>query len=237
MSDNRSAIAMAIAATLACAATAHAQDHLKCYKIKDPHSYKATVNLVSAQFGAENGCEVKVKGRYYCTPVTKQVVQTNAPVAAVTGDDLTDDRICYKMKCATSTITDQSVTDQFGTRTLSKFKPALVCTPAFTGTASTTTTTVPTATGPCCEATGSYCGGPVDPVDCTNLGLTPADQPTDVCNATTGVCGATAAPGPCCDTAVDCAAGPGVTSGSCSSIAGTFVASAVCNPMTGNCEP
>jgi hypothetical protein len=42
------------------------------------------------------------------------------------------DRICYKVKCPNHP-TNQSVTDQFGTRTLSKFKASLVCTPAFRG--------------------------------------------------------------------------------------------------------
>ena len=43
------------------------------------------------------------------------------------------DRICYDVKCPKVIIDDQEVTDQFGTRTLTKFKAKMVCTPAVKG--------------------------------------------------------------------------------------------------------
>ena len=157
----RAALAIAATAVL-CAAggRAHAQDHMKCYKIKDPAKIKGTLDLTTPQFGLEPGCLVK-GAAYFCAPATKSnvtVTSAGTPIVPlpVYGPTETVDRICYKVKCPVPPPPfppDQSVTDQFGNRTLAKFKAFLMCTPAVKGAA--------------------YCGnGVIDPgEDCDGLAL------------------------------------------------------------------
>ena len=123
------------AALLATSVNAQTADHLKCYKIKDPVKLAGVVDLSSPQFGPENGCIIS-KAKFFCVPATKAAVSaidkaTGRPITPlpVTGPD-PGDRICYKLKCPEPFPADQQVTDQFGTRTVSKFKPFLLCTPA-----------------------------------------------------------------------------------------------------------
>jgi hypothetical protein len=113
-------------------------DHLKCYKVKDPLNLAAVVDLDSPQFGLEAGCKVS-KAKYFCVPAEKTVISamdksTNLPIIPlpVIGPNA-GDRICYKIKCPTSVIPDQAVTDQFGARTITKFKASFLCTPAVKG--------------------------------------------------------------------------------------------------------
>jgi len=133
--------AAAIAVVLAFGLTmAHAQvaDHLKCYKIKDPVKLAAVVDLDSPQFGLEAGCKV-TSAKMFCVPATKTVISavdkaTGLPITPlpVTGPD-PGDRICYKVKCPEPFPPDTQATDQFGTRTLTKFKPFMLCAPAVKG--------------------------------------------------------------------------------------------------------
>ncbi len=115
-------------------------DHLKCYKIKDKTKFvaEATLTALQAEFGAED-CKIKGKAKLLCAPVNKDVTTFedksdekfgHAPFA---GPDLTFDRICYKLKCPGLEIDALEVTDQFGTRMVEKFKPAMLCTPAIKG--------------------------------------------------------------------------------------------------------
>jgi hypothetical protein len=132
---------VAIAVVLAFGVSAaHAQvpDHLKCYKIKDPVKLAAIVDLDSPQFGLEAGCQVK-PAKMFCVPATKTVVSaldkaTDLPITPlpISGPD-PGDRICYKVKCPEPFPPDTEVTDQFGTRTLVKFKTQMLCTPAVKG--------------------------------------------------------------------------------------------------------
>ncbi len=121
-------------------------DHLKCYKIKDAQKYEANVNLLSAQLGDELDCDVKVKAKYYCVPVIKEVNSTNAPVIPFVGEEHLGDRLCYKVSCPKVSLPALEVSDQFGTRMIEKFKPKLLCTPATEGVPPTTTTTSTTST-------------------------------------------------------------------------------------------
>ncbi|MBI5506171.1 MAG: hypothetical protein HY899_15355 [Deltaproteobacteria bacterium] len=129
-------VLVAVASTAA-AATA---DHLKCYKIKDPVAIAAVVDLNSVQFGLESGCKVS-KAVQFCVPVTKSVTSllvdhlSTTPLPIYGGPPLNEDRICYKLRCPTPAvpIADQVVTDQFDSRTISRFKAAMVCTPAVKG--------------------------------------------------------------------------------------------------------
>ncbi len=114
-------------------------DHLKCYKIKDPLVLQGILDVHTPQFGPETGCTVS-KAKLFCVPATKTVVSAEdrktGPITPlpVAGAAAADDRICYKLKCPAAPA-DQEVTDQFGTRTLTKLKASMVCTPAVKGTA------------------------------------------------------------------------------------------------------
>lgn len=83
------------------------------------------------------------KAKFFCVPATKTVVSaedktTKLPITPLpVGGPDAGDRICYKVKCPVPPLPlpDQAVTDQFGTRTETKFKASFVCTPAFKGSA------------------------------------------------------------------------------------------------------
>jgi hypothetical protein len=123
------------------ASTSYAQpttlDHLKCYRIKDPAKFSASVTLeaLQTQFGLED-CTVKGKAQLFCVPIDKTVTaytdKTKPPLGgqALIGQKLDDDRICYRIKCPKVSIPAISVSDQFGTRDVSGFVPMLLCTPA-----------------------------------------------------------------------------------------------------------
>lgn len=120
--------------------SAHAQDHEKCYKIKDPAKIKGIVDLTTPQFGLEPGCKLG-PAKYFCAPASKTVISVTSagvPIAPlpVYADPAPGDRICYQVKCPVPPPPfppDQNVTDQFGNRTLQKFKASYVCTPAVVG--------------------------------------------------------------------------------------------------------
>jgi hypothetical protein len=118
-------------------------DHLKCYKIKDAVKLTGVVDLSSPQFGLEAGCKIG-RTALFCVPVSKTVQSVSDRVtgAAITPLALSappqpGDQVCYKVKCPRPpvAIADQSVTDQFGNRTVGRFKAKLVCSPAVKGTA------------------------------------------------------------------------------------------------------
>jgi cysteine-rich repeat protein len=105
-------------------------DHLECYKVKDNGRpvLKGIVNLSSEQFGLAEGCKIG-KATKFCVPAKKLVIQSNVPVVPEVGQNLEDDRICYKINCPKVTI-GVDAEDQFGRRKLSHFKPFELCTPA-----------------------------------------------------------------------------------------------------------
>ncbi|RMD83251.1 MAG: hypothetical protein D6815_07085, partial [Candidatus Dadabacteria bacterium] len=154
MSNAKKAMTVAALAVLLAAAPAArgqvlAVDHLKCYKVKDAAKFLAEVDLeaLQDQFGLEN-CKLKGKAKLFCVPVAKTVKsfvdKTKPPLKPYqfAGQNLTDDRLCYKIKCQPPVATPElEVTDQFGTRNVRKFKAFMVCTPAFKGAPPTTTTT------------------------------------------------------------------------------------------------
>ena len=169
-----------VAAVAVDAPSAFAQaDHLKCFKAKDSAKFNAgaTLSALQTQFGIDESCQIKGKGKLFCVPVTKQVTafedksKAGIPQVPITGQTLTDDRVCYKIKCPKSDIAPEVVTDQFGARSMGKFKAAFLCTPAIKGqppSTTTTTTTTTTMFPPCgnplyqeCDGTcpaGEWCG-------------------------------------------------------------------------------
>lgn len=130
-------------------AAAEFADQLTCYQVKDPLVLAGTVDLTSPQLGVAAGCRVS-PAKLFCVPAAKSNVavtnmRTGATITAlpVSGPGPAlgvlqadpGDRICYKVTCPTPAIGHQSVTDQFGNRTLSNFKVSLMCAPAFAGSA------------------------------------------------------------------------------------------------------
>ena len=163
----------AMSVSLTAVASAQTLDHLKCYKMKDPHNFTALADLIPIQnppFPNELDCKIKVRGLEFCIPVTKTIVGGNAPTAPVVGQTLTNDFICYTMKCPKppTPIPSVLVSDQFGSRTLQKFTAKRICTPAIKGLPTTTTTTSTTTTtttpAPCSDQTGTCAGA------CPNTG-------------------------------------------------------------------
>ena len=140
-----------------------ANDHLKCYKVKDPLMLKGPMpswlDLTGPQFGTEQ-CSIVGAYRLFCVPVTKTVTQPiqrkfgkpgsvfqpvppkqafqNFTPDPFTGEALAEDKMCYKLKCTNPAPIPpnpgQTVTDQFGSRKLSNLHPFLLCGPAVKGT-------------------------------------------------------------------------------------------------------
>jgi hypothetical protein len=149
-----SVLAVALVAFVCSNASAQPWTHLKCYKMKDTqtfHSANADIDTIEPSFGLQN-CRIKKKARQICIPATKDVTEitdgsdTPFPVAT---DDLAFEQICYKITCPQETISPQTVSDQFGSRTVTKLKASTLCVPAVFGpppTTSTTSTTTTTST-------------------------------------------------------------------------------------------
>ncbi len=134
-----------------------AQDynHLTCFKAKDSGKFKGAVTLdvLQDKFDPSGQCKILGGGRaaLFCAPTDKTVDQYEVAKAPgtlldVPGVPLVNDRLCYKVRCPRDVIDTEIVSDQFGTRELSKFKAALLCTPALKGEPTTTTTTTTTST-------------------------------------------------------------------------------------------
>jgi hypothetical protein len=212
----------AISLSLSTVASAQTFDHLKCYKMKDPHNFTALANLTPIQnppFPVEPGCKIKVRGLEFCIPVDKALVPGgNAPSAQVVGQPLTNDYICYNMRCPkpASAIPPVLVSDQFGSRTLQKFVARRICTPAIKGvptttttsttitTTTTTTTTLPTS--PCSLDAGGTCSGTCPNVNdvclpnATGVPCTCQQQGPVACNlATFPMCNGTCPAGLICE--------------------------------------
>src|SRR2546426_4361053 len=95
--------------------------HLKCHKVSDPLTLNAKVDLdaLQSEFSA-TGCQLR-NPRLFCVPVAKNNVQPPPPRPDVTGQDLSDDYVCYRLRCAVRP-PDKQVTDQFGTRMEKRYR-------------------------------------------------------------------------------------------------------------------
>ena len=174
-----SVAAIAFVATVAgvVPAAAALHDHLKCYKVKDPSAFAATVDLRPADsdvFDVDANCTVKVRSRELCFPVQKDFVSGTGPQLGVAGAELANAFLCYKVKCPPSVVPESiEMSDQFGTRTLSGLRTTTICAPAVRGTPPpTTTTTIPAGTPrSCANATPPNCDG-----TCNNYNLACVEQ-------------------------------------------------------------
>jgi hypothetical protein len=135
--------AVLLMVTLAAPLSAQVADHLKCYQMKDTLNLGGTADLDTPQFGVDPGCKI-FRAQLFCVPaiktnvsvVNKKTRQSITPLP-FSGAPQPGDQICYKVKCPTplAPMPDQAVTDQFGNRTLTKFKASFLCTPAVKGAA------------------------------------------------------------------------------------------------------
>jgi len=122
--------------------------HLKCHRVRDAlPPLHTTVDLpaLQTQF-SDTGCKVG-KARELCVPVVKQNVQPTPPRTDIQGNNLVDNYICYTLRCPKKP-PDTQVTDQFGTRTETKYVSKMLCVPARPGNGVTTTTTTTTLLPP-----------------------------------------------------------------------------------------
>jgi hypothetical protein len=120
---------LATAAALLCGAptTALAQfDHLLCQKIKDPTpkaTYTVGINEVLS-------CLLKAPAKLECHRVFKSGVSPRPPGGGPIVDLNVGKFLCYKIKCPNVLNGTDSVTDQFGSRTVQDGTAKLFCTPA-----------------------------------------------------------------------------------------------------------
>jgi hypothetical protein len=144
-------------------------DHYKCYKMRDSAKFQARVDLnaFQTQFNVDPLCEVNGRGKLFCVPVQKTVLALSYPSGStlspisMPGQDLLEDRICYRVKCPSpaASIQPEEVQDQFGKRKIGKFKVSYLCTNAIK-TSSITTTTTTTLPEVCDLTAAGVCGGP-----------------------------------------------------------------------------
>lgn len=111
-------------------------DHLACMKIRDSISYRAIVDLTpqipnNLDLPVQTGCQVKLKSKEFCVPVSKTVVETDDPdVIPVVGQDLVPGFFCYAAKCKSPDAGSLEAGDQFGVRTVAAKKIVRLCAPA-----------------------------------------------------------------------------------------------------------
>lgn len=123
----------------ACTSTVEVFDHLECFKIKTSEKLKAHADVdpgLRPPFELAAGCTIG-KATKYCVPVMKTVAvvdesSTLTPDPGYEGQDLEDDRICYRVKCPETTAADAAITvrDRFGNRQFTKLQSKEICTPA-----------------------------------------------------------------------------------------------------------
>lgn len=130
---------LASALALAGSAAAQEYDHLKCFKVKDTKTFKsatADLTVTGGHFAGMENCQIKPKAKEFCVPVDKSnVVVEEGAETPVIGQELSFDRLCYKVKCPSLTVPGpQAYADQFAAnRELGGFKVSTICTPAVIG--------------------------------------------------------------------------------------------------------
>ena len=109
--------------------------HLECYRITDSLRLSGVVDLDSVPSGVQPGCRVSA-AKLLCAPAAASVVSATD---RVTGTPITplsfsappaEGRICYKLKCpGPAAIAGEDATDEFGTRTVRRSIPSMLCSP------------------------------------------------------------------------------------------------------------
>jgi hypothetical protein len=98
-----------------------ANDHFKCYKVKDARAKASyTLDLIAgvSGFANETGCAIKVGAKLICVQVKKQNVVPSPPGGGPgAGPNSGAKFISYKLKCPKGVVPPASFTDQFGAGT------------------------------------------------------------------------------------------------------------------------
>lgn len=117
-------------------------DHLRCYRARDSVKAMALADLITNEaqrevLPSETGCSIVVNSQEFCVPIDKQrkpLSSKDAPYGGFMGFPLKNDFLCYKVRCLQTEgqlPTSLKVIDQFGEHTMSGFKTATICTPAY----------------------------------------------------------------------------------------------------------
>ena len=101
-------------------------DHLACYKIKDSAAKAAYTANVSG-LAVQAGCTIKVPAVLTCAPASKTNVTPAPPGGGGVGRP--NGFTCYKVKCPKTTFGPVTVSDQFGSRSVTPSTTQLVCAP------------------------------------------------------------------------------------------------------------
>jgi hypothetical protein len=76
------------------------------------------------------GCQAKIGSVELCAPAAKTVLDPDAQILPVIGQDLVNGFLCYKIKCPKVDLVEAPVVDQFGARTITMSTVTKVCTAA-----------------------------------------------------------------------------------------------------------
>jgi len=109
-------------------AASQTSDHMKCYRVTDRDGAAAVADFDTAQLGLVPGCKLRAKSRELCVPVTSDVIGSAETADAVTGENLADQRLCYRIKCPKGSLPPMQVSDRFGTRSLLPGQAKRFCT-------------------------------------------------------------------------------------------------------------
>lgn len=139
-----SLFALALVAAVSAASFAFAvdgsgdQDHLICYKAKDPMTDPARFDLL-ARLEPEYsraGCALvldqddEVRSEF-CVPASKKNVVTPHHDPSQLGAPIADDYVCYRIECPVGAKPPgKTVSDQFSTRQIKFGQPSRICVPA-----------------------------------------------------------------------------------------------------------
>jgi streptogramin lyase len=169
-------------------------DHLTCYHASDKLEIQSVLDLVAADPGfTQKGCTL-LHAVELCVPATKTNVDPAPPFAGVTGNPLSSDYVCYRMRCPEPTTPpDELVTDQFAVRVQRKYTPIKVCVPARR------------APAPCGKVGNHLCGGACP--DASQLCTFDVTSKTCACKPPVKACSVNAAGacgGTCPDSSAPC---------------------------------
>ena len=131
---HRSRTTLALLAVFVCSAWpatagAQARDHLKCYRTADASEAVSSADIESVAFGLDEGCTIEGKVRELCVPATADVLVSDSAKNDFQGDDLTTERLCYKIKCPKRALPGLQVSDRFGVRAVGVRRSRLLCLP------------------------------------------------------------------------------------------------------------
>lgn len=179
-------------------------DHLKGYVVGGGTPLPRTaldLDALQDQFD-DTGCVIRRRPKLFFVPVTKQNVNPPPAHPQIEGQTLTDDYVCYVLKCPNHGPPTQ-VSSQFSSDQLTRAGPKLLCVPAVKGPPPTTTTTSTTSstttstvvTGNCTVEEWACCIGYPTATECEDYGgpLGSLPNAADWCIPS----GGTWVPGPC----------------------------------------